>query len=67
MMWRHLLAIDATLPIVRDVRTFARRHVDQFLKGAGAAAARPAVRRVTPRARMVKAVRARVERKRGAL
>ena len=30
-MWRHLHAIDADLPMIRNPRAFARQHVDQFL------------------------------------
>ncbi len=41
-MWRHLYAIDAPLPMIRQPRAFARQHVDQFLQGAAAPAARPA-------------------------
>jgi AcrR family transcriptional regulator len=54
MMWRHLLAIDPDLPMVRDPRTFARHHVEQFLRGAAApeaAADRLARTRRTPRPR----------------
>jgi AcrR family transcriptional regulator len=41
-MWRHLHAIDAPLPMIRQPRAFARHHVEQFLRGAAAPAARPA-------------------------
>ena len=41
-MWRHLHAIDAPLPMIRQPRAFARQHVEQFLQGAAAPAARPA-------------------------
>jgi len=52
MLWRHLHAIDADLPMIRDPRAFARQHVDQFLQGAAAPAARraPVRRRVGTRA-----------------
>jgi AcrR family transcriptional regulator len=40
-MWRHLHAIDAPLPMIRQPRAFARQHVEQFLLGAAAPAARP--------------------------
>jgi AcrR family transcriptional regulator len=36
IMWRHLYAIDADLPIIRNPRAFARQHVDQYLRGAAA-------------------------------
>lgn len=42
LVWRHLLAIDADLPIVRDPEAFVRQHVDNFLKGAAAQPERPA-------------------------
>jgi AcrR family transcriptional regulator len=41
-MWRHLHAIDAPLSMIRQPRAFARQHVEQFLQGAAAPAARPA-------------------------
>jgi AcrR family transcriptional regulator len=34
LLWRHKNAIRPDLPIVTDRETFARQHVDQFLKGA---------------------------------
>ncbi|MDH4064227.1 MAG: hypothetical protein OEW19_07480, partial [Acidobacteriota bacterium] len=34
MMWRQMHAIDAGQALVRNPRTFARRHVEQFLRGA---------------------------------
>lgn len=34
VVWRQLRAIDAGLPIVKNARAFARKHVDQFLQGA---------------------------------
>jgi AcrR family transcriptional regulator len=51
MLWRHLHAIDADLPMIRNPRAFVRAHVDQFMRGASAA--RPAAprARVTPRAK----------------
>jgi AcrR family transcriptional regulator len=39
IMWRHLRAIDAAdarRAVIQDPRVFARRHVNQFLRGAGA-------------------------------
>lgn len=36
LLWRQLLAAGADLPMVNDPRTFARQHVEQFLRGAGA-------------------------------
>ena len=49
MMWRQLQAIDADLPMIKRPRAFARQHVEQFLRGAGARTARrrSAVRRVS--------------------
>ena len=35
VVWRQLHAIDADSPVIRNPRAFARRHVDQFLLGAG--------------------------------
>src|SRR5262245_2903033 len=65
LMWRHLHAIDADLPLMRDPQLFARRHVEQFLKGAAATATRPrAPRRV---ARAVKARARHAAGKQGAL
>lgn len=64
LVWRHLLALDETLPVVRDPEAFARQHVEQFLRGAAAplppsagrgvatprkAAGRPATTRRRPR------------------
>lgn len=34
LFWRHLHAIGATVPHVKNRRAFARAHVDQFLVGA---------------------------------
>ncbi len=42
IVWRHLHAIDADLPMIKNPRAFARQHVDQFLRGAAAPSARPA-------------------------
>jgi AcrR family transcriptional regulator len=47
-LWRQLRAIDADLPMIRQPKAFVRAHVDQFLRGAAASAARPA-RASTPR------------------
>lgn len=50
VMWRHLHAMDADLPMVRHPRAFARLHVDQFLRGAAAAPpARHRARKQRPR------------------
>jgi len=54
MLWRHLLAIDADLPMIKDPRGFARQHVDQFLRGASAAAPRSAPARRGAAARLPK-------------
>ncbi len=45
MFWRHLHAIQADLPMITNPRAFARQHVEQFLRGASAASARPADKR----------------------
>ena len=37
LVWRHLLAHDPDLPMVRDPQRFARQHVEQFLRGAASA------------------------------
>jgi AcrR family transcriptional regulator len=37
LVWRHLLALDADVPVVRDPEAFVRQHVDHFLRGAAAA------------------------------
>jgi AcrR family transcriptional regulator len=34
LLWRHLRAIDANVPMIRDPHVFADRHVSQFLHGA---------------------------------
>jgi AcrR family transcriptional regulator len=46
ILWRHLLAINIDLPMVQDPQAFARQHVDQFLRGAGAG--RPGAAKVRP-------------------
>lgn len=38
LMWRHVRAVDAPVPLFKAVDTFARLHVDQFLRGAATAA-----------------------------
>ena len=48
IVWRQLHAIDASLPMIRNPRAFARQHVDQFLRGAAAARATPAFVRLAP-------------------
>jgi AcrR family transcriptional regulator len=35
LLWRHMHAIGSRLPAIRNRRSFARQHVDQFLRGAG--------------------------------
>lgn len=49
LVWRHLLALDADVPLVRDPDAFVRQHVDQFLRGAAQAdrAAAPVRRRAS--------------------
>ncbi len=47
IVWRQLHAIDASLPMIQHPRAFARQHVDQFLRGAAAERATPAL---SPRA-----------------
>ena len=52
--WRQLHAIDADLPMIKNPRAFARKHVDQFLLGAarsgsaGRRSSRPTVSRRRP-------------------
>jgi AcrR family transcriptional regulator len=41
LIWRQLHAINVDLPVTRNVRKFARLHVDQFLLGAAAPSTRP--------------------------
>lgn len=53
IVWRQLHAIDATLPMIKQPRVFARQHVDQFLSGAAA----------SKRARPVSPVRAATRRR----
>ena len=43
LVWRHLLAHDPGLPMVRDPQRFVQQHVEQFLRGA-ASATQPAGR-----------------------
>ena len=43
IVWRQLHAIDASLPMIQHPRAFARQHVDQFLRGAAATRATPAL------------------------
>lgn len=40
ILWRHLHAIDADLPMIKNPGAFARQHVDQFLRGAAVATRR---------------------------
>lgn len=42
LAWRHLAAVDADLPFMRDQDAFIRQHVDTFLAGAGRTAERAA-------------------------
>lgn len=37
LLWRQLHAIGSSLPMVTNLQAFARRHVDQFLRGAAGA------------------------------
>jgi AcrR family transcriptional regulator len=48
LVWRHLLAHDPKLPLVRNPASFARQHVEQFLRGAASLDDAPA-RTVPPR------------------
>src|SRR5512139_587796 len=41
LLWRHMLAIGADMPAVRDPEAFVRLHVDNFLRGASARTERP--------------------------
>jgi AcrR family transcriptional regulator len=41
VVWRQMHAIDADSPIIRNPRAFARKHVEQFLRGAGAPTRKP--------------------------
>lgn len=50
LLWRHMLAIEADLPVLRDPATFARQHVDHFLRGAAADPPPSRVRVQPPRA-----------------
>ena len=49
ILWRHVLAINIDLPMVQDRQAFARQHVDQFLRGAGAEPRRATKARARPR------------------
>jgi AcrR family transcriptional regulator len=51
VVWRQMHAIDAELPMVRHAQTFARQHVDQFLRGAAARPDRVAMVTRAPRRR----------------
>ncbi len=55
VIWRQLHAIDADLPMIKNPRAFARQHVEQFLLGAAAPAARasrqPSIRKAAPKRR----------------
>jgi AcrR family transcriptional regulator len=57
IVWRQLHAIGADLSIIHNPHAFARQHVDQFLRGAAPAAARPAVSRRGVATRPAKAPR----------
>jgi AcrR family transcriptional regulator len=58
LFWRQLHAVSGKTPFAGNRRTFARAHVEQFLRGAGAAspppagARRPSARRTGSRARV---------------
>jgi AcrR family transcriptional regulator len=67
LMWRHLHAIDADLPMISHPRTFARQHVDQFLRGASALPSRRARGAGRAAARTVRAARRPSRSKRGTL
>jgi AcrR family transcriptional regulator len=67
LMWRHLNAIGAPMPMVKRRHAFARAHVDQFLAGASAPApsrASSASPRTRRRARIPIAARKRAPRTR---
>lgn len=49
VVWRQLHAIDADLPMIKNPRAFARRHVEQFMLGA--AAPQPSTRKAAPKRR----------------
>lgn len=65
LVWRHLLAIDADLPLVREPEAFARQHVDTFLRGAAQPVDRAASNRGrAPRGRTATSTRRRAARPR---
>jgi AcrR family transcriptional regulator len=47
LLWRHIHAIGADVPVVRNPRAYARQHVAQFMLGAAARRARAPRRRRT--------------------
>ena len=55
IIWRQMHAIDVDLPMIKNRRAFARQHVEQFLLGAAAPAARtsrqPFTRKAEPKRR----------------
>lgn len=57
LLWRHLHAAGAELPLINDPRRFARQHVEQFFLGAGARPSSRATVKPRPRARAVKSSR----------
>jgi AcrR family transcriptional regulator len=59
LVWRHLLAHDPDLPLVRDPQSFARQHVEQFLRGAARPDAAAARTRPSPTKRPRRAPEAR--------
>jgi AcrR family transcriptional regulator len=48
VMWRQLHAINADLPMLKNPRLFARRHVEQFMLGAAAPRRMATKRRPSP-------------------
>lgn len=67
IVWRHLHAIDADLPMIKNPRAFARQHVDQFLRGAAAPSPRPTASRRSASTRARKPSQPRTKSKRPAL
>lgn len=65
LAWRHLTAVDADLPFMRDQEAFIRQHVDTFLAGAARTGDR-AVRTTRPQATRSRATTSRTHRPTGA-
>lgn len=63
ILWRHVRAINADLPMVQDPANYARQHVDQFLRGAAVQESRasrvPGTRRRVPSSRSIPSPRSR--------